>query len=440
MWYDNLMPKNIEVKEKDLEATPVVTQTSETSLSQKITPVKKPKSPSKLKLWLEGLKPWQRMLLFFTLGALVLGGLGIGTYYYVFKLNSSPLSILSLQQNYVSAAGHSTDYKDLFKKIDGKLAKPGEPRTEESPLNGVLYTAAEMKNLMEKRPIAVMINNHVASRPQSALTSADVVYEALVESGITRYMGVFWSASPNKVGSLRSARQVYLEWLSEYNALYMHDGCASTTDPRTNACGNIYTYGIRDLATYGAWRDFTRVAPHNEYVSPVTAWEYADTVDWNGFPSDFKPLKFKRDAKADARGTKTHIKIRFREDLAGGGLYDTEWIYDAVSNSYKHKIGTQADLDLETGKQVTAKVVVVQDQKAVSSGDDKGRMIITAIGKGDATILQDGKITEATWEKKSRTDRTRYYDKAGKEIELNRGRLWIISFSYNLGKFDILEQ
>jgi hypothetical protein len=307
-------------------------------------------------------------------------------------------------------------------------------------LNGVLYTNGEMKDLMKKRPIGIMINNHVGSRPQSALTSADVVYEALVESGITRYMGIYWSQAPNKVGSLRSARQVYIEWLSEYDALYMHDGCAQTDDVRTNACGNIYSYGIRDLRTYGAWRDFTRVAPHNEYVSAVSAWEYADVIDWNGFPSSFKPLKFKRDATAANRGSKTHIKVRFREDLPGGGLYDTEWIYDVTSNSYKHKIGTQSDLDLETGKQVTAKVVIVQEQTAVSSGDNKGRMIITTIGEGDAVILQDGKLIDATWKKKSRTDRTRYYDKAGNEIELNRGRLWIISFPHNLGKFDILEQ
>lgn len=432
------MPKNIEVKEKDLEVT--VSETKQQQPSTAPIPTKPKKSPSKFKMWLDSRKPWQRILLI-TLGAVaILGGLGFGTYYYVFKFTHSPLNILGLEENYVSAAQHSSDYKDLFKEITEKLTRPQEPRTEESPLNGVLYTNAQMNDLLKRRPLAVMMNNHVASRPQSALTSADIVYEALVESGITRYMGIFWSESPNKIGSLRSARQAYVEWLSEYDALYMHDGCASTTDPRTNACGNIYSYGIRDLATYGAWRDLTRVAPHNEYVSSVTAWEYADTVDWNGFPSSFKPLKFKRDAKADQRGTKTHIKIRFREDLPGGGLYDTEWIYDPASNSYLHKIGTQSDLDLETGKRVKAKVVVVQNQTAVSSGDDKGRMIITTIGKGKATILQDGKITEGTWEKKSRTDRTRYYDKAGKEIELNRGKLWIISFSYNLGKFDILEQ
>ena len=85
-----------------------------------------------------------------------------------------------------------------------------------------------------------MINNHSVARPQSGLNSADLVYETLVESGITRYLAIFWSEAPKKVGPIRSARQYYLEWLSPYDPLFIYDGCASSLDPRVNACGNIY--------------------------------------------------------------------------------------------------------------------------------------------------------------------------------------------------------
>lgn len=74
-----------------------------------------------------------------------------------------------------------------------------------------------MDVLKKRRPVAVMINNHSEARPQSGLNSADIVYETNAESGITRYLGIFWSSAPEKVGPVRSLRQYYLEWASEYD-------------------------------------------------------------------------------------------------------------------------------------------------------------------------------------------------------------------------------
>jgi hypothetical protein len=116
------------------------------------------------------------------------------------------------------------------------------------------------------------------------------------------------------------------------------------------------------------------------------------------------------------------------------------WTYDPSTNSYFRKIGGQADMDAETNTQVNTKVVIIQEVRMVPSGDDKGRVIITTIGQGDAVILQDGNIVNGTWKKDSRTDRTKYYDSSGEPIEFNRGRMWISMIPHNDGKFDIIEQ
>jgi hypothetical protein len=366
--------------------------------------------------------------------------LGLAAFYYfgIYKYSPKPEeeTVVNVPNNYVLAQ----EEVKLFTQV--LVNTPQEPRTEESPLNGLLFTKSEMDELMKRRPVAVMVSNHAQARPQSGITDADVVYETLAESGITRYMAIFWSQGPKKVGSIRSARQYFLEWLSPYDPIYIHDGCASTDDPRTNACGNIYAYNIKDISTTGSWRwnDGVRFAPHNEYNSVVAAWDYAKTRSWDDFPKNFESWKFKNDADKDQRGDAYRYKVVFHNRLNNGGLYDAIWQYDATTNSYRRWIGGQVDIDQETNTQVTAKVVVIQETDLTPSYDNKGRIIIDTIGQGDATILMDGKEINGSWKKSNRTDRTTFFDSSGNEIEFNRGRIWIAVITQSTSEFDIIEQ
>lgn len=432
-------PKVVKTKEGIKKDTPKTVDIEKGSKKEKKP--KKPRKPSKIGIWWKALKKWQRNAIIGILTSLLITGTGAGVYYWVFLTPELPSSILELSTNYTEPEKYEGDFRDALKVVRKYLPSPLEPRTEESPINGLLFTAAEMSNLQNRRPIAVMINNHVKARPQSGLNSADIVYEAVVESGITRYMAIFWSEGVNKVGPIRSARQYHLEWLSPYDALYIHDGCALTEDPRTNACGNIYSYGIIDISTIGAWRanDGIRFAPHDEYNSIIATWDYAEKYGWDN-AGDIDPWLFKRDSDVDERGEKTQVSMRFRTDIPNGGLYDAQWTYDLPSNSYLRKIGGQADLDEETGTQVTAKTVIIQEVSVVSAFDDAARVITTTIGQGAATILMDGNIIEGTWKKENRLDRTTFYDDQGKEIVFNRGRIWITPLSKGSGQFDIIEQ
>ncbi len=367
--------------------------------------------------------------------------LGIGGFYYfgIYKLKSQPLNkVLSFNQDFIASSALS----NIFKGGLTLLSTPQEPKTEESPVNGVLFTKSQMDIMKTRRPVAVMTNNHADARPLSGTNSADVVIEANAEGGITRLMAIYWSTAPEKVGPIRSIRQYYLEWASEYDPLIIHDGCASSDDPRTDACGNLHSYGVKDLSTIGAWRwnDGRRVSPHNEYNSVTYAWEYATKQDWDSFPSNFEGWQFKTDAEISKRGEKTQVELTFHQRLINSGLYNVIWTYDQPTNTYLRKVGGQADIDQETNSQVYAKTVVVQEVSMVQSGDDKGHLIITTIGQGKATYLMDGKITSGTWKKASRTDRTTYYDSEGKELEFNRGRIWVEMLGTSDGKFAIIEQ
>ncbi len=113
---------------------------------------------------------------------------------------------------------------------------PSVPKTEACPLNGQMYAKSERDTWEKRRPLAIMIENHADSRPQSGLSRADIVYEAVAEGGITRFMGIFYcdiAYSQTKVAPVRSARTYFLPWVLEYDALYNHVGGAGLCNDDT---------------------------------------------------------------------------------------------------------------------------------------------------------------------------------------------------------------
>ncbi len=377
-----------------------------------------------------------KRILFLVLFAIVGFSIAGALVYSIFAFNPNKTSDLIKMNSGVLKVG--TVKNETLKSFP--IPEPQVPPTKINLINGLFITDATFKELMKTAPVAVMVNNHVAARPQTNLTQADLVYETLAEGGISRYMAVYWQNPVSEVGPIRSVRQYYLEWLSEYNAIFIHDGYASSTDLRVDAGGNIWRYGIRDIATQGAWRDHTRYAPHNEYSSVANAMNIGIKKSWVGFPSGFETWKFKNDALKKDRGTMKEVSIKFHERLNNGGLYDAKWVYDIDTNSYARFIGGQPDLDKANNQQIHAKVVIIQMVNLIPTGDDKGHIIIETMGEGDATILFDGKVIEGKWKKKSRTERTFFFDKAGNQIEFNRGLIWICAVPQNDGSFDIIEQ
>ena len=316
---------------------------------------------------------------------------------------------------------------------------PSEPRTESCPLNGNMHTKKAKDAWSKRRPLAVMIENHVESRPQSGLTSADIVYEAVAEGGITRFMGLFYcNLSDAQVGPVRSARTYFLDWLGEYDALYAHVGGANTPGP-ADALGQIIKYSVKDLNQFSIgfpvfWRDYQRLGhsvatEHTMYSTTQKLWEVGAKRGWTAtdsaglkWDSKFTAWKFKED-KATVSVNK--ITVNFWESQPG---YQVEWNYDAATNSYQRKNGGSPHLDLNNNKQLSPKVVVIQLEKESNANDGypgNVHLLYKTTGTGNAYVFQDGGVTEAKWTKTSRLSRSKYTDKNGKEIEFNKGQIWI---------------
>ncbi len=316
----------------------------------------------------------------------------------------------------------------IAKELDPTI-NAGE-KTEASPINGVLYTKDRADFWKKRRPMAVVIENHIASRPPYGLADAEIVFEAVAEGGITRFVAVFLANQTARLEPIRSAREYFLHWSSEFDALFVHHGGASSDDASTDALGNIEKYGIDNLDCITGdnlcTRDESREAPHNSMSNTPYLWERASEKGINDSVS-FASWKFKEDLVETERPLSQNISYNFWDYPD----YLVRWEYDPQTNLYKRTNGgliTDIHLDANYNQQLAAKNIIVQKmgQKVVDDGTPHPHLVFDTIGTGDAVIFLDGKKIEATWEKTDRTSRTMYYDAiTGEELEFNRGQIWV---------------
>ena len=308
-------------------------------------------------------------------------------------------------------------------------------KDRECPINGAKYTKTREEKWTQRRPLGVMIENHVDARPVIGLSRADSVYEAVAEGGITRFLAIYLCQDSGDIAPIRSARTYFLDWVSEYDAAYAHVGGANTPGP-ANALGQIRDFGIKDMDQFGIgfptyWRGTDKLAPHNVHSTTTKLWDSAKErnfgpVDENGdsWDKNFQKWKFKDEAAIEARGDQTPIVVPYWDTQSD---YTVTWRYDKNLNAYTRYHGETLQTDSATQEQLSAKNVVVQVQteKNANDGYPDGHLLYTTVGSGSALIFQDGKAIVGKWTKSSRTSRTKYTDSSGKEIEFNRGLIWI---------------
>lgn len=294
------------------------------------------------------------------------------------------------------------------------VVKKVPPTPIYSTLSGLPITDS---SLNKKTVTAVMVENSIDARPQSGLSDAGVVFEAVAEGGVTRFMALYQDTAPTNVGPIRSARPYYVQWAMGYGAAYAHVGGSP------DALADISSWGVQDMNqfAYGSYyhRISARAAPHNVYTGIATL---NDLEAKKGYTSSYTGFARKADTPAS---TPTAGTI----DLSlSGPTYDPEYVYDAASDSYRRSEAGEPQLDANTGKQLSPKVVVAMVvPMARGALDSSGAYYsdYTVTGSGTAYIFQDGTVTTGQWSKPSNTAGLTFTNDAGQPIAFNRGQTWI---------------
>jgi hypothetical protein len=269
---------------------------------------------------------------------------------------------------------------------------------------------------VNKRPVTgVMIENSVDARPQSGLAQASVVFEAIAEGGITRFLALYQDTAPGNIGPVRSARPYYELWNLGFDAGYAHVGGSP------EALADIKSWNVRDLDQFynsGAYhRISSRAAPHNVYTSMDALNQLEASKGWTS--SNFKGFVRKSKEAPAKQPTARSINIAI-----SGPLYAVHYDYDPGTNSYKRNLAGAPHMDADTNTQISPKVVIALAMP-YSLEADGYHSDYNTIGSGQVFVFQDGTVTTGSWTKASATSQFTFADAAGKPIKLNAGQTWL---------------
>jgi hypothetical protein len=338
------------------------------------------------KEWLKHLTRRQRIILI-AVTVIVLGLLGFGAYYLWFRDAPAPVT------------------KKTTKAITKKPT--AEPLT--STLSGLPIADASIN----ERPVtAVMIENSPDARPQAGLNEASVVFEAIAEGGITRFLTLWQDTAPESIGPVRSVRPYYVQWLQGFDASVAHVGGSG------DALRLIKELGVKDLDqfhnTAPYWRVSNRYAPHNMFTSIPKLMELEAKKGFG--KSVYTGFARKKEAASSAP---TARSIDF---TISSPLYNSHYDYDATTNSYLRSEGGKPHMDANSGQQISAKVVVGM---VMPQGRNGIYTTYNTIGSGKAFVFQDGVVSEGTWTKTDNKTNFTFKDANGAELKLNPGKTWL---------------
>jgi Protein of unknown function (DUF3048) N-terminal domain/Protein of unknown function (DUF3048) C-terminal domain len=299
---------------------------------------------------------------------------------------------------------------------------------------------------IDRRPLAVKIENDPEARPQSGLDSPCVVYEEITEAGITRFMAIYLCRDAGTIGPIRSARPADIDLLFPYSALFCHCGGGDQT------LQMIKVAGIADLDQF-AWpgayhRTRDRRAPHNLYAST----DSLRTAGNRAFPFHgevTKPFHFLTDKEQAGmeKERSAEIKRAAANQSSPSHSYKPKmtvvnnvyipytstcavrYTYDPASGRFMRFVAGKPHMNRETGQQLAADSVIVQYVTETSSGivDVRGAESpeLGVLGSGRIQVFVRGRLIEGTWKKNTREDHTTYTDGYGKTIKLKPGITWI---------------
>ncbi len=300
---------------------------------------------------------------------------------------------------------------------------------EPAPVFYAPLTGIQIESELDKsKPVtAIMIENSPDARPQSGLKDAEVVYEAVAEGGITRFLAVYQQNKPSLIGPVRSLRMYFLDWATPYDASIAHVGGSyqSLQKVRNGQYRDIDQFF--NAAAY--WRSADRYAPHNVY----TSFAKLDQLNSQKGYTSSNPTGLERieeDQPAATQGSNTDEKASTVESAKkidiniSGPTYNSSYSYDEKTKQYARSQAGAPHTDREKG-QITADVVIALRVTMTQVFEDGYRESIPTTGKGDAVIFQNGTAKKVSWRKDSQQGQLYFTDSEDKRILLQPGTTWI---------------
>ncbi len=295
-------------------------------------------------------------------------------------------------------------------------AAPPAPVLMPWPLTGV-----EVEAVPERPALAVKIENSTAARPQSGLDAADMVWEEVVEGGITRFVAVFHSNLPPDVGPIRSVRPMDAAIAGPLKGLFAFSGGQPAyIDAIADAGAQVLSQGA---GAGGFFRLDSRDAPHNVYANPADFLAQADPAHQASPIGQFAFATAGRQPTAVAAGAPAAaVQLKLSPSSY------PNWTWSQPDNGWLRAEGDTPSTVAGGARMRASNVVVLRVDIVDTGARDAARNPVPEtkmVGGGEALIASGGSTVAATWSKASPTDPVVLALPDGGPVELAPGNTWI---------------
>ncbi|MDR0482683.1 MAG: DUF3048 domain-containing protein [Cellulomonadaceae bacterium] len=294
------------------------------------------------------------------------------------------------------------------------------------PLTGIA-----VDEVSETAALAIKVENSPAARPQVGLEYADIVWETVVEGGISRFIAVYHSQLPETVEPVRSARPMDLDVVAALEGILVYSGAQGQFIRMFNDAG-IQSI-IMDSGHAGFSRDPLRRAPHNVIGVPQTFLDQAN--DSRAAPPPAQNA-FAAEPGAGSAMTGGTPADTITANLSS--VQTTTWTWDAETESFLRANGTVPSVNAEGEQHAATNVVLIAVDVVSTQWRDAGGAAVPETimtGTGNAIVAAGGKYVEATWSREDRSSIMHLQDADGNEIELEQGDTWILTVPNGTGNW-----
>jgi len=270
------------------------------------------------------------------------------------------------------------------------------------------------------RPYAVMVNNFPSAvKVQTGLNDAYMVYEIPVEGGMTRSLALYKDKQTSKIGTVRSARHNFLDYVMENDAIFIHFGWSYHAEEQIPRFGINNINGLYDSPF---WRENPEslATEHTAYTSLVECEKNAQNKGYRLTTNVKPPLNY-TSKEIDLSDGESATKI----ELIYSDIYSVEFKYDAKTKTYTRYVNGRKHTDYFTGEDFTAKNILVLKTE-FGYAVDNYYLEIYNIGSASGYYITNGHAKKITWAKSDRESQTVYSYEDGTKVKIGDGNTYVM--------------
>ncbi len=311
-----------------------------------------------------------------------------------------------------------------------------EDTNHEGEMRSYLTGLWVLEEVGTTRPYAIQFSNFKTVSNQWGIGQADIVYECIVEGGITRLLGIGENYFGDRIGSVRSSRHYFVSLADEYDAIYIHYGKTKYATSKIKELGIDNLDGETGVGTTVFYRDNSMKAPHNAFASLEGIKEGIKDKGYEiKYREDYQPHYsfYNEDTDLISGSNANKITIKFSS-------YNIPYLeYNSQDKLYyRYQFGA-AHKDSLTGEQLKFKNIIVQFVKEWDIDKNDYQTMDLEDASGSGYYFTNGRMEPITWKKKEATKWMRYYNAAGEELTINPGKTYIALFPDNITKDVVIE-